>query len=160
MIVTLANQRVALCRIQSNDQLDYDLGNLSAHDPAPINPEDFAADKEAKCLELATAITQSLIGKLFELPSQAVQGGRVANLPKPTTILPREKPIPKPKPLSKWKKFAQKKGIVKKKRSKLVFDEDADEWRRRHGYKKAGDTNDIQVRIDMHPCLAALLPWY
>ena len=72
----------------------------------------------------------------------------MANLPKPTTVLPREKPIPKPKPLTKWQKFAQKKGIVKKKRSKLVYDEDADEWRRRHGYKKAGDPNDVQVRID------------
>jgi hypothetical protein len=69
----------------------------------------------------------------------------VAKLPKPTTVLPREKPIPKPKALTKWQKFAQKKGIVKHKRSKLVFDQDADEWRRRHGYKKAGDANDIQV---------------
>jgi regulator of ribosome biosynthesis len=132
-------------RAATNDQLDYDLGNLCAHDPAPINPEDFQQDREAKCLEIAQAITQSLVAKLFELPSSGVQGGRVAQLPKPTSVLPREKPVPKPKPLTKWQKFAQKKGIVKHKRSKLVYDEDAGEWRRRHGYKKAGDINDIQV---------------
>ncbi|GFH28268.1 ribosome biogenesis regulatory protein, partial [Haematococcus lacustris] len=56
-----------------------------------------------------------------------------------------QKPLPKPKPLTKWQKFAQKKGIVKKKRSKLEFDESKQEWRRRHGYKKAGDEADIPI---------------
>jgi hypothetical protein len=52
-------------------------------------------------------MTQALVGQLFVLPSEAVQGGRLAHLPAPTTALPREKPIPKPKPLTKWQKFAQ-----------------------------------------------------
>lgn len=39
----------------------------------------------------------------------------------------------------------QEKGIVKRKRSKLVWDEDAQEWRRRHGYKRANDEADIPV---------------
>lgn len=70
-----------------------------------------------------TPPAQSLVNRLFELPSEAVKGGRLAELPLPTTALPREKPLPKPKPLTKWQKFAQQKGIVKKKRSKLLFDE-------------------------------------
>ena len=40
---------------------------------------------------------------------------------------------------------AQEKGIRKRKRSKLVFDEDAGEWRRRHGYKRANDDADVPV---------------
>eukprot|EP00879_Flechtneria_rotunda_P028468 GHRR01030584.1.p1 GENE.GHRR01030584.1~~GHRR01030584.1.p1 ORF type:complete len:151 (+),score=46.52 GHRR01030584.1:536-988(+) len=39
----------------------------------------------------------------------------------------------------------QEKGIRKRKRSKLVFDEDAQEWRRRHGYKKANDAEAVPV---------------
>jgi len=85
-----------------------DLGNLSAYDPSPLNPEDFTPlNRGAKCLELATAMTQALVSQLFALPSEAVQGGRLAHLPPPSTALPREKPIPKPKPLTKWQKFAQ-----------------------------------------------------
>jgi hypothetical protein len=52
-------------------------------------------------------MTQALVSQLFALPSEAVQGGRLAHLPAPSTALPREKPIPKAKPLTKWQKFAQ-----------------------------------------------------
>jgi regulator of ribosome biosynthesis len=45
--------------------------------------------------------------------------------------------------LTKWQKFAQEKGIRKRKRSKLVFDEEQGEWRRRHGKGRAGDTADL-----------------
>lgn len=72
---------------------------------------------------MARAITQSLVAQLFALPSEPVSGGRLAMLPDPTMRLPREKPLPKPRELTKWEKFAQKKGIVKKKRSKLQYDE-------------------------------------
>lgn len=47
--------------------------------------------------------------------------------------------VPKPKPLTKWQKFAQSKGIVKRKKSKFVWDETKKEWGRRYGYKKAND---------------------
>jgi regulator of ribosome biosynthesis len=47
--------------------------------------------------------------------------------------------VPKPKPLTKWQQFAQKKGIVKKKQSKFVWDETKQDWGRRYGYKKAND---------------------
>ena len=95
--------------------------------------------------EVARAITQSLINKLFTQPSESVQGGRLASLPVPTTLLPREKPLPKPKPLTKWQKFAQEKGIVKRKRSKLEFDEPSGEWKRRHGYGRANDEMDVPI---------------
>lgn len=95
-------------RSDASGHLEIDLGNLSAYDPTPLNPEDFTPlNRGAKCLELATAMTQALVSQLFALPSEAVQGGRLAHLPPPSTALPREKPIPKPKPLTKWQKFAQ-----------------------------------------------------
>jgi regulator of ribosome biosynthesis len=86
-----------------------------------------------------------LVGQLFSLPAEPVTGGRLATLPAPKTALPRALPVPKPKPLTKWQQFAAKKGIVKRKRSKLVYDDAAGEWRRRHGYKKANDDNDIPI---------------
>ena len=47
--------------------------------------------------------------------------------------------------LCRWEKFAQEKGIQKKKRSVKVWDEDNQEWRRRFGYQRAGDTRDIPI---------------
>ena len=50
--------------------LDYDLGNLMASDPSPVDAERLRADPDGTCLELATRITQSLVARLFELPSE------------------------------------------------------------------------------------------
>eukprot|EP00798_Chlamydomonas_sp_ICE-L_P006876 gene6876-30850_t len=127
-------------------QLEYDVGNLTAYDPAPLEARLFTgAGGEEALHEMARAITQSLAAKLFGLPAESVQGGRLATLPDPSTILPREKPIPKPKPLTKWEKFAQEKNIVKRKRSKLVYDEQEQDWKRRHGYKRANDDLDLPI---------------
>jgi regulator of ribosome biosynthesis len=47
--------------------------------------------------------------------------------------------VPKEKELTKWEKFAKEKGIVKKKRSRMLFDEEKGEYLPRFGYKKAND---------------------
>jgi regulator of ribosome biosynthesis len=85
------------------------------------------------------------VNALFALPSQSVTGGRLAELPAPTTRIPRQQPLPKPKPLTKWQKFAQQKGITKRKRSKLAFDETSQTWKRRHGYGKANDEAAVPI---------------
>lgn len=36
-------------------------------------------------------------------------------------------------------------GIKKRKRSKHLYDEQSGEWKRRHGYNRAGDENDIPI---------------
>lgn len=41
--------------------------------------------------------------------------------------------------MTKWQQFAQSKGIVKRKKSKFVWDETKKEWGRRYGFKKAND---------------------
>ena len=128
------------------EQLEFDLGNLAAFDPSPVDAAAFApARRSAACLEAAAAMAQALVSKLFSLPSEPVTGGRLARLPPPATPLPREKPLPKAKPMTKWQQFAQKKGIVKRKRSKLAWDDDANEWKRRHGYKKANDDAAVPI---------------
>lgn len=38
-----------------------------------------------------------------------------------------------------WEKFAQQKGIVKRKRSKLMFDEAEQGFKRRFGYQRANE---------------------
>jgi regulator of ribosome biosynthesis len=78
---------------------------------------------------------QSLLSTLFTLPTHPSPDGPIAQLPPPTTDLPRTKPLPKPKPLTKWQKFAKEKGISHSKKDKAVWDEDKQEWVHRWGWK-------------------------
>lgn len=95
--------------------------------------------------DIATKITQSLFNKLFALPTTAIPGGLLARLPPPIEALPRAKPVPKPKPLTKWQQFAKEKGIVKKKKSKMEFDEVSQQWKRSHGYGRANDPLAVPI---------------
>jgi regulator of ribosome biosynthesis len=58
-------------------------------------------------------------------------------LPSETSVLPREKRIPEPKPETRWEKFSKEKGIKNKKRERMVYEEDTQEWKPRFGYKRA-----------------------
>ena len=87
-----------ICRQEYEGQLEFDLGNLMACDPSPVDTQALEQDPEAHCLEMATKITQSLVAQLFSLPGQAAPIGRVVHLPPPTTQLPRQKPLPTPRP--------------------------------------------------------------
>lgn len=130
--------------------LDLDLGNLTASDPSPIDPSEFGTDggagSTAACLTRGRDVLQRLVADLFSLPSESDVNGRYVQLPPGTTPFPRTKPLPpQEKPMTKWEKFAKEKGIKKRKRSKMVFDEQTDEWKRRHGYDRAGDANRILI---------------
>ncbi|GMH44047.1 hypothetical protein BSKO_11981 [Bryopsis sp. KO-2023] len=125
--------------------LQFDLGNLLAFDPAPVDPEPFETDMEAVCAQVASEITESLVAKLCSLSSHPDKEGRVLELPEPTHPAPRHKPMPKPKEMTRWESFAQRKGIQKRKKEKMVWDESVGEWRRRFGYKRVNDPNDIHV---------------
>eukprot|EP01083_Nonionella_stella_P048410 129447_1 len=127
------------CEQKSN--FSADLGNLAAFDvrktPGLGKP----------LLEFTTENVQQLVNKIFECPTTPnVDGpGRLAELPAPTTKFPREKPVPVAKPLTRWQQFAQRKGIQKKKKDKIEYDEASGEWRRRHGYKRANDEQEQWV---------------
>lgn len=59
-----------------------------------------------------------------------------------TFRLPREKKLPETKPDTRWEKFAKDKGITNKKRERMIFDENFQEWRPRFGYKRANNGID------------------
>ncbi|NXL14403.1 RRS1 protein, partial [Setophaga kirtlandii] len=116
--------------------LEYALGNLLAVDR---NPPPAAAlrgagpRREALLRALARDNTQLLVSRLWELPAERAGGAGgplVAQLPEPTFRLPREKPAPKPRPPTRWEQFARLKGIRRKKKTSLVWDEQAKERRR------------------------------
>ncbi|KAK2859454.1 hypothetical protein Q5P01_004074 [Channa striata] len=120
--------------------LDFDIGNLLACDKNRIESRDLRQQpKENFLRSLARDNTQLLINEVWKLPTERVEEAIVAKLPDPTTPLPREKPPPKPRPPTKWEQFAKLKGIQKKKKTNLVWDETAKEWKRRWGYKRAND---------------------
>ena len=69
-----------------------------------------------------------MIAALYTLPAEKSGDGPLAQLPAPTTTLPRAKPLPKPKPPTKWERFAAAKGIQKKRKEKKVWDEEKQDW--------------------------------
>ncbi|XP_070784352.1 ribosome biogenesis regulatory protein homolog [Enoplosus armatus] len=126
--------------VQKELDLDFDIGNLLACDKNRIESRDFREQKKEDFLRsLARDNTQLLINEIWKHPTERVEEAIVVKLVDPATPLPREKPPPRPKPPTKWEEFAKLKGIQKKKKTNLVWDETAKEWKRRWGYKRAKD---------------------
>jgi len=128
-------------QVDKEDDLTYDLGLLYAHDPSPLDPEALAADPAAFLLQTARDNVQLLANKLYEQLKGAESKSAIP-LPAPVFQLPREKPAPESAPLTRWERFAQEKGIVKKKRSKMVWDETTQQWAPRYGFGRANNPKD------------------
>ncbi|KAM4029600.1 ribosome biogenesis regulatory protein homolog [Anomaloglossus baeobatrachus] len=141
--------KLRLITVTKELELQFDLGNLLAVDPNAPDGKAWRQQSRADFLRaLARDNTQLLINQLWTLPTQRVQESVVATLPEPSTRLPREKPAPKPRAPTRWEEFAKLKGIQKKKKTNLVWDEEHKEWRRRWGYKRAKDgTKDWLVEV-------------
>uniref|UniRef100_A0A672Y7Q5 Ribosome biogenesis regulatory protein n=1 Tax=Sphaeramia orbicularis TaxID=375764 RepID=A0A672Y7Q5_9TELE len=104
--------------------LEFDIGNLLAFDKNRVEVAVFRQQKKDEfLLALARDNTQLLINEIWKQPTERVEEAIVAKLPDPVTPLPREKPPPKAKPPTKWEQFAKLKGIQKKKKTNLVWDE-------------------------------------
>jgi len=127
--------------VEKEDDLQYDLGHLCAFDPTPVDAEALREDGEGHLLRTARDNMQLLTNKLYGLLANA-QEKSVIRLPPPVTQLPREKPLPEARQLTRWEKFAKEKGIVKHKRSKMVWDEDKQVWAPRYGFGRANDPKD------------------
>ncbi|KAJ4871467.1 Ribosome biogenesis regulatory protein-like protein [Raphanus sativus] len=130
------------------DQIyQIDVGNLLAFNPnhrfpsAPSSREELVKE----CVTEGTKLVQAIADTLFNFPSTETVDGPLVQLPPPTTKLPREKHLPMPKPPTKWEEFALKKGIQKRKKDKIVYDETTDQFKRRHGYDRVNDDNDIPI---------------
>ncbi|KAF1743174.1 hypothetical protein MXB_5505 [Myxobolus squamalis] len=97
---------------------------------------------------------QSLISKVKSLKSEIVDNFvsyRVFHfvinieLPEPVYSLPRVRQIPKPKPLSKWEAFSKEKGLMTKKKSRLVYDENSKEYLPRFAKNRINNIKDEWV---------------
>lgn len=134
-------QRKVAELVDIEKNLVIDVGNLSAWNPDPIIMPKAGAQREEYFKKMARDDVQVMLNKLHSITdTEIVEGEQVLKLPDPTTVLPRAKPVPKPKPPTKWEKFAREKGIKSKpdkRREHLVWDDTADKWMPRYGYKRA-----------------------
>lgn len=61
------------------------------------------------------------------------------------------KPLPAAKKETRWEKFAKEKGIQNRKRARMVWEEEAQEWRPRWGYGRAkGGVEDMAI-VEVKP---------
>ncbi|XP_030553401.1 ribosome biogenesis regulatory protein homolog isoform X2 [Rhodamnia argentea] len=127
--------------------VQVDLGNLMALDSSHHFPSLPSSREELiqKCLEKGTELVQVVADALFNLPSTEDVDGPIVKLPPPTTKLPREKHLPKPKPPTTWEMFAKAKGIKNRKKDKIVYDEQTGTWKRRYGYDRVNDDQDVPI---------------
>lgn len=126
--------------------VSLDLGNVVLFDVNPFEEGKMnlnqcsREEREAYLESLTRDNAQLLFNGLYSLPQEeSDEMGRLVTLPKPITVIPREKPVPTEKPLTRWEKFAKVKGIKKEKRSAKVFDEASGQWKYRHGSKSANN---------------------
>jgi regulator of ribosome biosynthesis len=87
----------------------------------------------------STENVQLLVSQIFQLPREQSDVGPIVRLDKLefTEQLPRMMPLPKPKVKTRWDRFAEERGIEKKKRSRLVWDETSKDWVPRWGANSA-----------------------
>jgi regulator of ribosome biosynthesis len=129
--------------VEDTGDVVMDLRNLYLLVPQTVSSKTVGSNPKQQLKDLAEKHVQTLFNSIFRLPTTAPDDGaqgRLAHLPEKEVLhLPRAKPVPKKRTLTKWESFAQAKGIRKRKRSKLVYDEVEDDWKRRYGYKRAND---------------------
>jgi regulator of ribosome biosynthesis len=93
--------------------------------------------------------------RIWDCPIEPTQFGPAATLPDEVTRMPREKRIPDAKPQTRWEKFATEKGIKKKKRERMVYDDTTDQFAPRYGYKRVGSSTEeapiLEVKAGADP---------
>lgn len=117
--------------------VEVDVGSLLAIDTRHGLPGSLAS-------QAVDGVT-SLVHALFSLPSTTNAEGKIVALPAGAYRLPREKPIPKDGGLTKWEVFAREKGIQKKRRERLVWDEDVEDFIPRYGKGSAKNLEQAAV---------------
>jgi regulator of ribosome biosynthesis len=86
---------------------------------------------------MESSIITLLDFRLIACPTEQSDVGPLVILPSEEFRLPRSKKIHEADPETKWEKFAREKGIKNKKRERMLFDESAQEYKPRFGYKRA-----------------------
>ena len=137
LVALVAGRKLA----DKQDDLHYDLGTMLAADQHPFDIPNYKKQQKQEIDNEARENTQLLLNQIFNLPLERLVGnaGAIVKLPKTSTPFPRHKPVPVGRVQTKWEKFAQIKGIQKQKRSKKVWDEGTQSYKRRYGYKRGND---------------------
>lgn len=118
--------------VEKDVPVNVDVGNMACFDPAPIDATVY--DDAEKMKQLARDNCQLIVNAIWALPRKTLDGEGdnyeiVVDLPWPTHVLPRAKPLPKERKKTRWEKFAESKGIKKKtKRSRMKYDEERKEY--------------------------------
>lgn len=89
--------------------------------------------------------------RLKSYPTEPSDAGPITILPSEVSSLPRTSKIPEPKPETKWEKFAREKGILKKKKDRMVYDEATGEYVPRWGYKGINRGLEDQAIVEIKP---------
>ncbi|CEP01750.1 Ribosome biogenesis regulatory protein [Plasmodiophora brassicae] len=139
--------------------IDAGLLTVSTFDVLDTKRVGSSDEREAYLNAISSDGVQHLMNTLFELPFERVEDGRIVQLPEPELRLPREKHIPKGPVMSTWQKFAQRKGIKKRKRERLQYDESNEDWRPRYGSHKANKESDQWVVEHNDRDHAEVDPW-
>lgn len=90
--------------------------------------------RDAYLKKRATENMDLMLKSLFAL-AKSQEKVSSCTLPTPSTRLPRYKPLPMKKPETRWEKYAKDKGIQNKKRDRMIWNEESQEWKPRYGYK-------------------------
>ncbi|KAM7542542.1 hypothetical protein Aperf_G00000013541 [Anoplocephala perfoliata] len=120
----------------------FDLGNLLYEDKAPLDPKEI---NQSYIRELSLNCTHHFLQEFFKLPTEVFDGTQVSILPEPLFRLPREKPAPRKREMTRWERFAQMKGIRKKKKSRKIWDEVTQSWKPRWGKDRVDSVKDKWV---------------
>eukprot|EP00045_Choanoeca_perplexa_P017039 m.239573 g.239573 ORF g.239573 m.239573 type:complete len:318 (+) comp17434_c0_seq10:3553-4506(+) len=145
----------ALVNVKREEEFHIDAGSMMGTDPRPVDLKHSLVEQSKAMEDMIRDNAQLLINQLFQLPVKRDDDGVFAMLPKPTSRLPREKPVPESMPKTKWQEFAEMKGIPQKKRSRMVFDEASQEWKPRWGYGRSNPDKSkhgwIEIAHDQDP---------
>ncbi|KAI0290081.1 RRS1-domain-containing protein [Multifurca ochricompacta] len=144
ILASQASKNKSILVVEKDIPPDVDAGFLTVTDLNVIDKESYDHERETYLQSTARDSVQLLLSSLFSLPTLSSPEGPFAQLPTPTTQLPRAKPLPKPKPLTKWERFARAKGIHSQKRDKKVWDEERQAWVPRWGWKGKNKEEEAQ----------------
>ncbi|KAJ3383148.1 Rhodanese- sulfurtransferase [Entophlyctis sp. JEL0112] len=130
--------------------VDVDAGALACSDSTLVVTSRLSADAIDMMLQQRTATcVQALLDVVFALPpaarSESGGVGVLVDLPPRIAQIPRALPPPPPAgtALTRWEQFAKAKGIVKKKKTRRVFDETTNKLKVRYGFDEKRDRSAV-----------------
>jgi len=157
---TLAEEDEPNLDIEVEKQIEpeYDLRNLASFDINILDNKQIKSNADDYLRSVARDGVQLLINRIWELPREmkdntvVIKLSSAANSTADTSqysSLPREKPVPKPRQMTKWEKYALEKGITKKKKNKVEWDEQLQKWIPRFGFRSVEADNEKDWLIEV-----------